>query len=79
MRKKISELKDKFNHLRKSVQADLSEIKWNLNRLKKLSHKYSVRGNSPSSDTSSYDSDQFDDNSNDGDDSEDCLGKEKGL
>ena len=78
MRKQISRLKDKFNHFRRTVQADLSEIKWNLNRLlKKLSHKYSERGNSPSSDTFSYDSDQFDDSSNNRDKSEDISGKGK--
>ena len=27
MRKKVSRLKDKFNHFRKSIQADISEIK----------------------------------------------------
>ena len=70
LRKEISGLKDKFNHFKRTVHADLSEIKWNLNRLiKKLSHKYSERGNSPSSNTS-CDSDQFDDSSDNGDDSE---------
>ena len=80
MRKEISGLKDKFNHLRRFVQADLSEIKWNLNRLlKKLDHKFSERGNSPNSDTSSFDFDQFDDNSDDEHDSVDNLDKGKRL
>ena len=79
LRKEISGLKDKFNHFRRTVKDDLSEIKWNLKRLfKKLSHKYTERGNSLSSDTS-YDYDHFDDSSKSGDDSahEDSSGKGK--
>jgi len=42
LRKEISGLKDKFNHFRRSVQDDLSKIKWNLKRLlKKMGYKYS--------------------------------------
>ena len=78
LRKEISGLKDRFNHFRRTVQADLFEIKWNLNRLfKKLGHKYSESGNSPKFDTSSYDSDQFDDNSDDVENSDDNSGKGK--
>ena len=32
LRKKISGLKDKFNRFKRTVQTDLSEIKWNLSR-----------------------------------------------
>ena len=50
-----------------SHRANLSgqtEIKWDLKRLfKKLGHKYTERGNFPSSDTSSYDPDHSDDSS----------------
>ena len=78
MRKKISGLKDKFNYFRRSVQADLSEIKFNFNRLlKKMCYKYSERGSSPNSETSSSNFDQFSDSSDD--EAVDILGKEKRL
>jgi len=77
LRKEINGLKDKFNHFRRSVQVDLSEIKWNLQRLlKKMGYKYSKRGSSPNSETSS-DFDQFGDSFDDEDDSADISGKGK--
>ena len=74
-------MNDKFNQFRRTVKDDLSKIKWNLKRhFKKLGHKYTERGNSPTSDIS-YDSDHLDDSSESGDDSayEDSLGKWKRL
>ena len=50
----------------------------NLNRLiKKMGYKYSERGSSPKTDTSSSNFDQFGDGFDDKDDSVDILGKGK--
>ena len=69
MRKDIIGLKQKFNQFKRTVKDDLTEIKWNIKRLfKKLGHKYTERVSSPSSGTSSEDSDHHDNTPDSGDD-----------